>query len=62
MDYKSEENRKKFIDNLRKVAEKFNIINGYIERGEDIPEEYTKNFITFPLVDDPYSSINNEEE
>jgi hypothetical protein len=39
------------------VYEKFELINGYIERGEEVPKELTKDFITFPLVDDPYSSI-----
>ena len=66
MDIKSEEYKKKlrdkdkFIANMKKIAEKFDLINSYIERGEPIPEELTKNFITFPLLDDPYSIINAE--
>lgn len=45
------------IEALRSVALKFDEINRCIELGIEVPEELTKNFITFPLTDDPYSEI-----
>lgn len=42
---------------LKNVADKFALIDSYIEKGEEIPQELTENFITFPLSDDPYSGI-----
>lgn len=39
------------------IRKKFTIIGGYIERGEEIPNELSKNFITCPLTDDPYIDL-----
>ena len=39
------------------IGHKFEKINKYIQAGEEIPLELTKNFGTFPLSDDPYSGI-----
>jgi len=45
------------IEALRSVATKFSEINKYIESGKEIPAELSKNFVSFPLSDDPYSEI-----
>ncbi len=42
---------------LQVVANKFALINNHIEKGEEISQELTKNFVSFPLSDDPYSEI-----
>lgn len=41
--------RQSMIVGFKKVAERHDIINGYIERGEPVPEEYSKNFVTFEI-------------
>lgn len=45
------------VEALEAIALKFDEINRCIELGIEVPEELTKNFITFPLVDDPYSEL-----
>lgn len=45
------------IEALMAWKEKQELINGYIRRGEEIPEELTRTFVTVPLKDDPYSEI-----
>lgn len=53
-----QDRRNKHIEaGIKAIAEKFDIINKYIEDGKPIPNEYTKNFVTFPLSDDPYKDI-----
>lgn len=47
----------KLAKNLESIGEKFAEINKHIEAGEEIPAELTKNFIIFPLCDDPYKDI-----
>lgn len=49
MDKELEERNKKFIADWEKWRKNFDVINGYVERGETIPEEYTKNPFLFPL-------------
>jgi hypothetical protein len=39
------------------IGKKFELINYYIENGKEIPAELTKNFVTCPLSDDPYSTL-----
>ena len=39
------------------IGEKFAKINKHIEAGEEVPFELSKNFIVFPLVEDPYKDI-----
>lgn len=41
--------RQSMIVSFKKVADRHDIINGYIERGEPVPEEYSKNFVTFKV-------------
>lgn len=45
------------VNAIESVAKKFAEINRYIESGEEVPSELTKNFITFDLSDDPYKDI-----
>lgn len=45
---------------IKKVAEKFATINKYIESGQEIPKELSKNFVSFPLSDDPYKGIDDD--
>ncbi len=45
------------INAVEAIGEKFATINKYIQAGEEIPAELTKNFVTVPLSDDPYSAI-----
>jgi hypothetical protein len=35
------------------LKEKYALIDSYIENGEEIPNHLTKNFVTFPLSDNP---------
>ncbi len=42
---------------LEEVGRKFDIINSYIQKGEDIPRYLTKDFVHITLSDDPYSDI-----
>ncbi len=52
-------NPKKTMDNginvsaFEQLSEKFDQINSFIAAGKEIPKELTKNFVTFPLSDDP---------
>lgn len=39
------------------LASKYQRINHYIEQGKAIPEALSKNFVTFPLVDNPYEDL-----
>lgn len=39
------------LDVLQHIIKKHSIINLLFEQGKEIPEELTKNFITFPLND-----------
>lgn len=43
------------VNALEAVGRKFALINKYIENGEEIPSELTKNFVTFPLSDEPFT-------
>lgn len=45
------------VQTIEAIGNKFALINSYIEAGNEIPTELTKNFITCPLVEDPYSSL-----
>jgi len=45
------------VSAVEAIGEKFARINKYIQAGEEIPAELTKNFVTVPLSDDPYSAI-----
>ena len=42
---------------FRRQVAKMRAIEGYISRGEEIPAELSKNFVSFPLTDDPYIDI-----
>ncbi len=42
---------------FKKQVEKMKLIDSYIEAGKEIPAELSKNFVTFPLTDDPYSKL-----
>ncbi len=42
---------------LDAIGKKQALINEYIEAGQEIPKELSKNFVSHPLSDDPYSSI-----
>jgi hypothetical protein len=44
-------------DALKAVADDFSKINSSIESGNEVPPELTKNFVSIPLSDDPYSGI-----
>jgi hypothetical protein len=39
------------------LASKYRRINRLIEQGKEIPESLSKNFVTFPLTDNPYDDI-----
>jgi hypothetical protein len=41
------------IKALMAWKEKQELINSYIAKGEPIPEELTKTFIAFPLIENP---------
>ena len=43
------------VQALDAVGQKFAVINKYIENGMEVPYELTKNFVTFPLSDEPFS-------
>jgi hypothetical protein len=45
------------VNAVEGIGEKFAVINKYLQAGEEIPAELTKNFVTFPLSDEPYSAI-----
>jgi hypothetical protein len=45
------------VQGLKAIADKFSKINAYIESGQPIPQELSKNFVSFPLSDDPYSEL-----
>jgi hypothetical protein len=45
------------VNAVEAIGEKFARINKYLQAGEEIPDELTKNFVTVPLSDDPYSAI-----
>jgi hypothetical protein len=39
---------------FEELSEKFDQINSFIAAGKEIPKELTKNFVTFPLSDNPF--------
>lgn len=41
------------VSAFEQLSEKFDQINSFIAAGKEIPKELTKNFVTFPLSDDP---------
>lgn len=45
------------IECFNGIGKKHALINSYIEKGEEIPFELRKNFITFPLIEDPYGFL-----
>ena len=45
------------IDKLKYLFDKFSNINRYIESGEEVPSELSKNFISFDLSDNPYEGL-----
>jgi hypothetical protein len=44
-------------EGLKAIADKFSKINALIEAGEPIPSELSKNFVSHPLSDNPYSQL-----
>ena len=52
------EKKKINVNALKAISEKFELINKYIQAGEEIPKELTKNFIHITLSDNPYIEIN----
>lgn len=49
--------KKKFINGIQKIANKHAKINKCIQEGKPIPKNLSKNFITFPLTDNPYEDL-----
>jgi hypothetical protein len=43
------------VQALEDVGQKFATINKYLENGMEVPSELTKNFVTFPLSDEPFN-------
>lgn len=39
---------------FEELSRKFDQINSLVVSGKEIPKELTKNFVTFPLSDDPF--------
>ena len=53
---------KMFIEGMKRYENgEFKEVEMYKGIVRETPKELTKDFITFPLVDDPYSSINDEK-
>jgi hypothetical protein len=55
--WKKELNKIKIEEGLKKISIKFSEINKHIESGQEIPSELIKNFVSFPLTEDPFNSI-----
>jgi hypothetical protein len=55
--WKKELNKRKFTKGLEEVGDKFFEINKYIESGQEVPHDLSKNFISINLVDNPLDSI-----
>ncbi len=47
----------KIEQKFKDISEKFNLINKYIESGQEVPEELSRYFISFVLSEDPYKDI-----
>jgi hypothetical protein len=50
------------LEAFNKLFAKFEKINSFIESGQDIPKELSKNFISFPLSDTPLFDIDILDE
>jgi hypothetical protein len=60
LDSLTEEERNKKLGKLSinlDNAHKLNLINKYIEAGEEIPTELSKNFVNCPITEDPYKDL-----
>jgi len=49
------------IEAFNQMIEKHALINKLIEEGKEIPKELIKNFVSFPLSEDPYSDISKSD-
>jgi hypothetical protein len=55
--WKKELNKRKFVKGIEGVGRKFAEINKYIESGQEVPHDLSKNFIKINLIDNPFDSI-----
>jgi hypothetical protein len=55
--WKKELNKRKLTKGIEEVGKKFAEINKYIESGQEVPHDLSKNFIAVKLTDNPLDSI-----